>query len=576
MKSSLLSGLLALCLWPALSFAQSPRFVATTDSRQALLNDYIEVSFSLHNADGSNFKPPRFTDVKVISGPNTAVQTSIINGTVSKVITYTFALQPTRKGKLVIPPASMQVGGRTLQTQPLTIEVLDARPASDQDSEVFIRAEISAQSAYVGQQLLLDYKLYTSKEVESLNLVSEDTYEGFFASEVRQFDTQFVREVVKGRAYFTRILKRMALYPQQQGKLTIDPLSVQMNVPIGDDFTGGFFTQRPTRRVPASTQPIVVDVRPLPQPQPADFTGGVGVFTLESSANPTTLTTDDAITLKLNIVGQGDIKRISAPTLNLGDTFEVYEPKVLREEYFEYPDRVEGIKELEYLIVPKQAGAFTLHPQMTYFSTQTQSYQTLQATAYPIEVRQGSQSKQAAAGDTGLPDGPQGFQDATQQLSLSRAAGRFWASPLFWSLAIIPLISLAGLWVYGRAADQRDQIDPVLLKQQRARQQALQRLQQAASYQSAGDSRAFYNEVSRALLGYVSDKLHIPPSELSKSNVQQRLQSLAVTELLVKRFLALMQTCEMALFAGQAQTDAMASTYQEAVGVLADVEESLK
>jgi len=170
----------------------------------------------------------------------------------------------------------------------------------------------------------------------------------------------------------------------------------------------------------------------------------------------------------------------------------------------------------------------------------------------------------------------QEFRAAPTQLVLRRAGGQFWATPLFWALGLMPILGLVGVGVFRRRALQREQIDPVLLRQQRARQQASARLEQAARHRTAGDSRAFYDEVSRALLGYVGDKLHISPAELSKRNVQQKLSALAVPPPLVDRFLALMQTCEVALFAGQARADAMENTYEGAVAVLTEIEESLK
>lgn len=571
-------GLTALiaALLPLWALAQTPRFTASSNARQALLNDYFEVTFTLENADGSNFRPPRFTDVRVLSGPNTAAQTSIINGKVSRSVSYGFTLQPLRKGRLVIPSASIEVGGRQLKTEPLVVEIVEGRPAGGSQAEdVFIKAEISSTTAYVGQQLLLDYKLYAAKEVESLNLISESDYDGFYASEVRTFNDQFVREVINGRAYFTRILKRVALYPQRQGELRIEPLNVQMNVPVGDDAFGGFFSRREVRRVPASTQTLAVNVRPLPEPRPQAFAGAVGNFQLRASAEPPTLTTDDALSLRLVITGEGDLKRIAPPALSLGDSFEVYEPKVLREAYTELPDRVVGEKEIEYLITPRYPGAYTLRPSFTYFSVAANDYATLQATPTALQVRPGLKGE-AVAEAVAPADTNQGFLPAPAQPRLGKPGRPFWGTPLFWALFAAPLLGLGGLAWRQRRQAQKGHIDPQLLKQQRARQQALSRLSAAAAHQQAGDSRAFYDEVSRALLGYVGDKLGIPPGEMSKANVSRQLQSLGVPEPLVLRFVALLQTCEAALFGGQARPEVMETTYQEAIAVLVAVEEALK
>ncbi|MCB0560558.1 MAG: protein BatD [Lewinellaceae bacterium] len=551
-------------------------FEAATDARSVVLESYFDVDFTLSNADGSNFQPPPFKDFIVVSGPSSSVQTTMINGQVSKRVGYIYTLKPRRLGRLMIGSATIQVKGRTLRTAPIGIEVVKSQPGAGGE-DVFIAAEPSTTEAWIGQQIILDYKLYTTVDVESFNILEEADYQGFYARDIRRYDGRIIRETLNGKQYVTKILKRVALFPQQAGSLKISPINVQLGLLKKEEGRRrGFFFTPEVKRVPVSTKSLTIQVSPLPDNPPPSFSGGVGEFGMISTFNRATLTTDDALSLTITINGSGDIKRVQAPALVAPPSFELYDPKVAEESSFESGGGITGKKVFEYLMLPKEAGAFKLQPSFTYFDPDSARYITINPTVYDITVRPGSGRSQSR--NPGNEDGLVKSEDIDVLMpdqALYPQRPPFLGSALFWLLALLPALALGGIIVFKSWRARRADIDPTLLRSRRARKVAQQRLATAQQHLNAGSTRAFYDEVSKAMLGYICDKLHIARSSLSKANLQHRLEQLQLDQSLISRFMATIQTCEMALFAGQDDAAAMQDTYQAAVQVLSDIEGGL-
>lgn len=549
-------------------------FEATTDARRVLENSYFEVTFTLSNAQGGQFSPPSFEDFLVVSGPSRAVSTSMINGQVSRTQAYSYTLKPRRTGTFTIGSASIKVNRATLQTKPLTIEVVKGRKGDPGSAEqVFIRAEPSTETAYVGQQILLDYKLYTTLDVESFNILEESGYQGFFAQDVRRFNGRVMREVINGVQYTTKVLKRIALFPQQTGQLTIEPMNVQLGVvKEGANRSRSFFFTPEVRPYPAATETVNIEVLPLPAGAPESFTGAVGDYQIRPDLSSKTATTDDALTLILTVRGTGDIKRVEAPKLDLPEGFEVYEPKVVEETNLELNASIEGKKVFEYLLLPKAPGNYAFTPKFTYFSPDSTKYVTLADRPFSLYVKQG----------TGQPGRATASLSETEDIGplmlnprLTQTRTPFLGSALFWGLLAAPLLLFGGLLGWRRHRAKQSDIDPNERRMQAARGVAQERLSQAKSHLKAGDSRAFYDEVSKAILGYVGDKLQIPRSSMSKSSLRQRLQELDLDEGLIETVMSIVQDCEMALFAGQADAGKMETVCERATQAIAGMEKAV-
>jgi len=569
--------MLSLCLFfflLGLPLTQAQRFEAYADAKQVLLKSYFDVTFTVYNADGKNFRPPPFSQFTVISGPSRSVSTTIINGQMSKEIGITYTLQPKRTGNFTIGEAQITVGKKVLSTKPLTIKVVEGSQSNGSQEEVYIKALPSTTDVWVGQQVILDYKLFTAVQIETHNVISESDYQGFYAQDIRRYDSRVVREVIDGAQYATKVFKRLALFPQQTGTLEIAPLNVQLGAVVdGNNQRRSFFFSRQIRRIPASTAPVTINVKTLPPNAPSSFTGAVGSFEVKTAINRNTITTDDALSVLINIRGNGDIKRIQAPELIASEEFEVYDPKVIKENSFENIGELYGEKQIEYLLVPKKAGQYQITPEFSYFDPDSAKYIIFNANTFDITVNQGSQQNTVKA-PLVEPETVKDIDYIKTKPGLKRSDKYFFGTTLFWIFSLLPFVFLGGAFTYKQLKAKNDSIDPAIIRKRRARKAAQKRLETAQTHLTAQKSRAFYDEISKAMLGYVCDKLQIPRSELTKDNVRERLQALEVAESEIERFMKTIKTCEMALFAGMDNTAAMQETYDETLDLLATVEAS--
>ena len=556
-------------------------FEATTDTKQVPLGEVFEVKFTLKNAQGTGFSPPVFSDFAVVGGPNRMNSMTMINGNATSTESYSYVLQAKREGKFSIGSASVMVKGQTLSTTPLSIEVGRGKKETlnegvSSKESIFIRAEVSSHEARVGQQIVLDYKLYNlaKMDLNGMNLLHEPNYDGFFHLEINDYPHNENRVTINGKEYLTRILRRVALFVQKEGEFVLEPMTVQVGIIKGkndDPFSDPFFSSIRSENHTIQSNSVNIYVKPLPNNAPLSFSGGVGDFKAEAGISKIDATTDDAISLKMKVTGNGDAKRWQAPKMAAMDGLEIYEPKVLREESIESQGEWLTIKELEYLIIPKKTGNFTIKPEFSYFDTEGGGYKTLTLDTFEIKITQGKNAIATIQSDkvTDI----KGIKTATVFMNQMMS---FYGTSLFWGLTILPFIFLVGVLGYRQFLIQKNKIDVNVLKSQNAQKVAERRLEVADEFMKKGNSRLFYDEVSKAMFTYVSDKLSMPMSEFSKSNVREKLTSLKVNELNIKIFIKILQNCEMALFAGQNTEGAMNEVFQDALKVITDIENDLR
>lgn len=565
-----------LFLFPLCLNAQEPTFEATTNTKQVVTGGYFEVSFTLKNAQGSSFQAPSLSDFTVISGPSRSFSTMIVNGKMTQELSFVYTLQPKRAGRLTIGRATILVGNDRLSSRPIAVDVVEGKAGgADSDEEVFIRAEISSQEAWVGQQLILDYKLYTNIQIENYNIVEESDYQGFYAQNVRRYDSRLMREVVNNKQYVTKVIKRVVLFPQRAGRLTIDPLNVQLGALDENQRRSGFFLNRQLRRIPALTEAVTVNVRSLPVDAPADFTGAVGNFEVNSQINRRDFSTDDAISIRLSVRGNGDTKRIQAPEQNFPELFEVYDPKVTRENTYENNGILFGEKEVEYLLVPREAGAYQLQTSFSWFDPDSSDYITYRSPLFDVNVSQGSRRADSPVVVENESSTPTDIRYIKNDTKVAPPGDSFLGSLGFWILTVLPFIAVGGTAFWRKASQQRSSLDPAVLRHRKARKVAMKRLEQAKALLNTSNTRAFYDAIEHAMDGYVCDKLCIPQSELSRDVVRERLESLEVEAPKIERFLRIKQNCEMALYAGMDNSAAMQETYEQTLALIADIEASI-
>lgn len=559
---------------PAAGQQRVPIFEAFTDAEEVFPDTYFQLTFTLQNAEGKDFKAPDLRDFRIIAGPSRGISTTVVNGQVSMEMRFSYTLQPRRTGRLTIGSASIQANNRPMRTNPITITVLEGRPAgstpSGQTPDYFVKAEISAPEAYIGQQVRLDYKLYTTVEVQSYNMVEESAYLDFYAEDLMRTDPRVKRERVNGREYFTRVLKSMALYPQKAGNLTIQPASIQLGVVTDDSGPGSFFFGADIKRVGVVTEPLSIRVKALPAGAPPSFSGAVGTFDVYASVNRNAITTDDVLSLEITVTGDGDLKRIEAPALSGLDSFEVYEPRVKEEVYGEDQGKRVGRKVFEYLLTPVAPGNYTLQPAFSFFTPATGVYETIAAQTFDVQVRQGQQNGQNQTDKR--KDDPFSQVQLLEARELAQSKRQWVKQPLFWSALLLPFVILGitlGVRYRNRTLGAGLQENRM---QQRIRQMAVQQLKAAAEHLHQGQSRPFYEAISNALWRYPAERLKIPPAEQSREQILTKLKEKGIGASDLETFRKILQNCELALYGGMDNAAAMQQTYDDAQQMLEKME----
>lgn len=566
-------------LGSGLLMGQEVSFEAYCDAKEVFTDSYFDITFTLSNADASRINPPSFNDFEIVSGPSIGQSTTIVNGAMTQERSWSYSLKPKRIGTFTIGSATVSTSSGTLKSKPITIKVRKAAPnAIGANENPFVIIEVSDTTVYIGQQLSVVYKLFTQKQVEELSFIEEPDFTGFYSEDVRNTNYRTTREIYNGKQYYTKIIKRISLFPQQPGTMEIGQAVIRIGVTDDNVNKRSFFSLGRIRRINSTILPTTIHVLTLPTPEPQGFSGAVGHFKSIYSITNTnlqSLTTDDAITLTLTIQGDGDIKRVQAPELSfLNNNFEIFDPKLLNEKsYADGKSQLRMQKQYEYKVVPTKAGSYVIEPEFIYFNTDSTSYVADIGQKYPIKVAQGNSSPTIQVDE----DIATQNNEIRPLLALSNKGSKrkLWGTPIFFILLMIPLLALGVSYWMKKKAEALSHIHPEELKRQRAAKEAQKRLKIAANFLQKKDSKAFYQEISRALLGYVSDKLQIPTSELSKSNVKERLQSLKVSEDLIQIFLDTLNNCEIALYAGQTNESAMQSSYDNTLTLLTNIEKSV-
>jgi hypothetical protein len=554
-------------------------FTASADAKQVPLGEVFEVKFTLKNGNGTNFRSPAFGDFNVVGGPNRMNSMTTVNGVSSSSETYSYVLQGKKEGTFSIGAASISVKGQNWATTPLSISVVKGKAQTFSDvkgakDDVFIRAEVNTHEARLGQQIVLDYKLYTRVNVNGLNRVSESDYNGFFKLEINDYPHGDNRVTIGGKVYLSRILQRIALFPTREGEVVIEPMNLTVGIVKGyendNPWGGPFFNTAITNNKTVASNSVNIYVKPLPINAPPSFSGAVGDFKVEFNLSKTEGTTDDVVSLKMKVVGNGDAKRWQAPKLQAIEGLDIYEPKTIKEESVEAQGEWQTVKEFEYLIVPKTAGNFTIKPEFSYFPTEGGNFKTFNET-YNIKIAQGSNKAAQIAADK-IQD-IRGIKTATV---FTTGINTFFGSMWFWGLIVLPFLILLAVVFYKQWQLKLAQRDVSEVKRENASKVAEQRLARAHEFLQKGNNRLFYDEITKTLFNYVSDKFGMPLSEFTKSNIQERLTMLKINEIHIQQFLKILNDCEFALFAGSNKEGATQQICNDAAQVIVHIENDLK
>lgn len=549
-------------------------FESMGPEREVTEGSRFEVSFSLKNANGKRFIAPDFKGFRVTAGPVEMRGAGFINGQSYSHQTWSYELEAGSPGTYTVGPATVQTATQTLRSQPLTIRVVQARqgrtkPAPGVKDNVFVSGELDHTTAWVGQQLRFQIKLYTQLSISNFDILDLPKFDGFYTVDRRRFDTRTQYETIRGKRYAVRILHEIAIFPQESGELLIDAARVR----IGVEQAGGLGSLLGATPVLMQTQPVRLDVKPLPDPAPAGFSGAVGHYEWQVTADKTELSTDDALTLTVAIQGNGDARRFANPKFELPEGLEGFDPKAREEEEYETGDQFVHAKTLEYVILPKQPGVYTFSPQLTVFDPDSNTYRTLKS-AVPVQINvtagKNYGQNQALTDTLAAPPPLQ-----SPLISFWKLTGAWLVSPMLWG-ALGGAAMFAGAFFFWKNRKAKNLAKPVDTPNRTNLKEARERLKQLDRLLANSDSKAFFLELLKAMQAYLSVRLELEPSLLTKEAVQEKLTGLQISDQVTNAFLKVWQTCEQAVFAGQARAGDMHASWQLAEWAVQELESYFK
>jgi hypothetical protein len=605
--------------------AQELVFMAQSSSRQVGLQSRFQVSFTVQNANQINqLKIPNFEHFVIVGGPMQSSSFSTINGSSSSSISYTYYLQPKQVGNFTIAPAIAIADGKTIKSNEIAIEVLKGEsknqaqkkgqqyqdpfndPIFDDDEslqklyavkkaknkvlsikditdKVFARVDVDKTNAYQGEQITASYNVYSQLPLEAgfRKLTSPD---GFWSQDyTNNINPQACEKVeVNGKEYRKYTLRKTALFATKSGELEIPPVEIQTAVETNapaqnngedDNFLGALMNQifngESMERVSLDLQtaPVKLKIIPLPiENKPKQFSENIGQYTIEGNIDKTEITTDENSILQLTVRGNGNIKLISNPVLSIPGDFESIEPTIT-DTITNSTAEIAGYKIFKYVLSPRNTGDLHIpSASFSFFNPQTNTYETVTTPAYTIKVKPGKNIL------THKPKGlPQDIHDIVNDDTMQRKTIKSLPeNGLYWGAYCLPIIVLAGINIRKKRKQYLEN-NVENKKSKNAKHTAMQRLSIAHEMLKDNNRNGFYNETSKAIWLYLSDKLSIPLSKLNKSEVLDMLHQEGVDATTKNDVQNILQQCEIELYA-VSHSDNMQQTYDDTLNVLSKLE----
>lgn len=600
--------LMALIAYSTEVLADKVSFTASAPDA-VVVGQQFNLSYTVTTQKVKDFRTPSIKGFDVLMGPSRSERsnTQIVNGNITSTssITFTYVLMANTAGEYTIPGASIVANGNQMVSNSVRVKVLPQDQSNNgeqddnsssahsssgtnvSDQDLLITVSASKTNVYEQEAFVLTYKIYTREYDLQLNNAKLPDFKGFHSQEIEMpANTRWSQEHYKGRNYNTAIYRQFVLFPQQAGKLFIEPAQFQMTVgkavesndPFEAFFNGGNNVIRIKKTI--TTPKIAINVNPLPAGKPADFSGGVGEFNISSSINSKEVKTNDAITVKLVISGTGNLKLISSPEIKFPDSFEVYDPKVDNQVRLTR-EGLTGNKVIEYLAIPRHAGTYKIPSiSFSYFDIRSKSYKMLKTEDYIVNVEKGAgNADQVIANFTSKEDLKVLGEDIRyikqNEVTLHPKGSFFFGSLIYWLFYVIPALVFSIFFIiYRKQASENANVAKMRTK--KANKVATKRMKLAGRLLSENKKDAFYDEVLKALWGYISDKLNIPVSRLSKDNIEEKLRNHGVSEELIKEFLNALNDCEFARFAPGDENQAMDKVYSSSIAVISKMENSIK
>jgi hypothetical protein len=573
---------------------------ASLGKNPVAVGEPFQITFSL-DASGSGFQGPDLSNFDVLSGPNGAQSMQIINGNMSQSISYSYYISAKKEGHFTLGPAYINYGGKKIESNTVTVDVGKASTGSKNqqpgtstkserkgDENLFVKTFVSKSSVYQGEQVLIIYKVYAHLNLVNFKDAKIPSYTGFWSQDIPTPQNYTVyKEMLNGLQYMVVEFRKTFLFPQRSGTLEIDPIEIDCIVRQQSSRQ-----QDPWSFFGPSQEDVVykvkgvgtrIEVKPLPESgKPAGFSGAVGQFSLKAKINKDKVKANEAINLNMSVTGKGNISLVDVPKIQTPPDIESYDPKP-SENINVTAGGVEGAKSSEVVLIPRYAGSYSVAPiEFSYFDPEKKSYITLHSPEFKISV---DKSDGEPATVNGMMPSNKRKDVAvigsdiryikTSGIDLHEKNKHFFGTAVFCTGFILPFLSFL-IFVFVQRKRQNDNSNLLQLKMRKATGVARKRLKKAQDFASANQKGPFYQEVFHALYGYLSDRLCIPVSDLSKSSVTTELQKRGVSDQTTNDLLEVIDACELARYAPSASSSDLMGLYDRSILSITKLENEIQ
>ncbi len=542
--------------------AQEAKLTAKVSKNKLGVNQRLRIVFSINKQGADNFTPPNFKNFKVIGGPSQSVSQSWVNGKVSFSQSYTYIIQPKRKGELMIPAASIEIAGKTIKSEPLKIIALSAvdipkdpnDPNYIADQNIHLVAEISKSNPYIGEGVYLEHRLYISQNIgiQDFTVTQSPQYSGFWNQDIKVVRFNGAKTgKYNGEDYRYVVLKKALLIPTKSGKLTIDPMKMDIivSVPTGrGDFFGNAITRNIKKEFSSAKKTISAKDFPI-EGKPANFGGAVGDFTFKVSLSKNALKANETSQIKVGVSGKGNLKLFELPTIETPEELETYQPE-RKESVRVNTTGIQGNVSDIYTVVPQYKGKYKIpNTSFSYFNPKEKKYITITTEDLFVDVLEGKElvtnNTNSIQKQTIQTTGKNFRYIQTKSNFVSNKNSDFFKSNLFYILLLLPLISIPiGIFIAKKNEERNNDI--VGNKQRKAERLAKKYLSEAQK--QLGKKEAFYEALERALHNYLKAKLGIETADISKEKITQILENKSVDNSTINQFIEVLKNSDFARY----------------------------
>ena len=587
--------LLALPLLPAPALAQDIQVRAFLSAPRVGFGGQFVLNVEVSGTQQIDTDPvlPDMEEFGQYLGSGTSTSMQMVNGRTSVAVTYQYRFQAIKDGVFEIGAVKVTAGGRTYETDPISLIVSDtpapqggiadsSDPADGISPEdLFIETEVSRTTVFENEPVVVEHRIFTRVTVDSYRITALPQATGFWTEELEQSGEPQVERVIRdGSEYVTATVRRVALFPTGSGERTLDPLGVEAQVRVPDRRRQSIFGDFFDRRVPVAvaSRPVTIEVQPLPaEGRPGSFTGHVGELDIATTVDRASVAANEAVTFRVDVTGTGNLRSLAPPDITFPDEFEVFPPETT-DRIAPGGGSIQGTRTYEYVLIPRAPGSVTIPPvEVSYFDARSRSYGT--ARSQPVEVTVTGDAAAMSVETGAAPSAVESIREEIRFIHIGTPEFRRTGVPLhsttgFWIVLLLPMAAVVGAVAVRRHRD-RIEGDVAYARVRRARRMARKRLVRAKGL-AAGDPRDFYAEVAGALQGFLADKLNVAEAGLVREEAGGLARRHGVSEETLERLFACLDDCDLQRFApAGAEREPPEQVLERAAAIMGDLAKEL-